>query len=92
MKTVNLSEFLFPQLKHTGIKLSTEIKNTYILSVSYLLLMRLLIFLSEIKAGLKTLLNTAAITDRFKRTRRKGKKKSVSLCLLEPYNSVNLGL
>ena len=33
-------EFLFPQLKHTGIKLSTEIKNTYIMSFSYLLLIR----------------------------------------------------
>ena len=65
--------------EHTGIKLSTEIKNTYILSFSYLLLIRLLIFLSEIKAGLKTLLNTAAITNQSKWTHRKGKKKSQSL-------------
>ena len=84
MKTVNLSEFLFPQRKHTGIKLSTEIKNTYILSFSYLLLMRLLIFLSEIKAGLKTLLNTAAITDQSKRAHRKRKKK---LSILVSLNS-----
>ena len=76
-------EFLFPQLKHTGIKLSTEIKNTYIMSFSYLLLIRLLIFLSEIKAGLKTLLDTAAITDQSKQTHRKGKKTSVSPCLPE---------
>ena len=57
------------------IKLSTEIKNTYVLSFSYLLLIRLLIFLSEIKAGLKTLLNIGAITNQSKWTHRKGKKK-----------------
>ena len=60
------------------------------MSFSYLLLIRLLIFLSEIKAGLKTLLNTAAITGQSKWTHRKGKK--VSPCLLGVSNSVNSGL
>ena len=77
--------WVFVSSTETGIKVSTEIKNTYILSFSYLLLIRLLIFLSEIKAGLKTLLNTAAITDQSKQTHRKGKKKKKNCQSLSPW-------